>query len=256
MISACVITKNEEENLPTCLAGLAWVEEIVVVDDFSTDRTEAICRRFPNVRYLTHPFGGFGPQKRVAVERATHDWVLNVDADEEVTPVLAAEIRGVVGAPGPHVAFAVRRNNLCFGRMYADGFPGAVRLFRRSAGSFDDAHVHERVVVDGPVGQLQELLLHRSRAFRDFRAHFATYAWRYGRLAAEDYEARGRRIPVWTWPWYVVLLPIGVFVYRYAVQRRYRQGRLGLYVSLSSAANYLIAHAVLARRQRSRRRPS
>ena len=91
-IAAVVITKDEERNIADCLASVAWVDEIVVVDACSTDRTVELARRFTD-KIFVRPWPGYGPQKNFGIEQATADWILIVDADERVTDELREEIR-------------------------------------------------------------------------------------------------------------------------------------------------------------------
>ena len=97
-LSVILITRNEAANIAACLESVAWADEIVVVDSGSTDETPAICRRYTQNLTVTD-WPGFGPQKNRALDRATGDWVLSIDADERVTPELRAEIEQVLQAP-------------------------------------------------------------------------------------------------------------------------------------------------------------
>src|ERR1039457_2946946 len=87
-ISATVITLNEELNISDCLTSLSWVDEIVVVDSGSSDRTEYLCRAHPKVKFFTQEWMGYGKQKNIAASLAVNDWILNLDADERVSPIL------------------------------------------------------------------------------------------------------------------------------------------------------------------------
>jgi glycosyltransferase involved in cell wall biosynthesis len=249
----CLIARNEAERIGRCLASVRWATEVVVVDDFSTDDTAAICRSFPNVRYEARAFDGFGPQKRHCVSLARHEWVLGLDADEEVTPELRDEILAVLSDPGDRAGFRVRLRHFMFGRVQDDAYPGGLRLFRRSRGTYTASQVHERVEVDGPVGQLEGLILHRSRSFASFGSHYRTYVVRYGRLAARDYLARGRRLTAWNALWYLILTPVAVFLRSYVVRRLLLQGKAGLYVAVCRGLTYFVAYRELARLQRGRR---
>jgi glycosyltransferase involved in cell wall biosynthesis len=234
-LSVCIITRDEQDRITQCLESVRWAGEVVIVDDFSSDDTPQICRSFANVRYHTRRFDGFGPQKRHCVSLAGHDWVLALDADEEVTIELQAEIAARLRDPGPSAGFRVRLRHLMFGSLREDSYPGGLRLFRRSRGTFTASHVHEHVEVDGPVGQLEGVILHRSRSFADFRSHFRIYAVKCG-----------RRLTWWNAGWYLLLTPLAVFARSYAVRRMLIQGRAGLYVSVCRALTYLIAYVELA----------
>ena len=97
-LSVVIITLDEADDLPRCLHSVEWADEIVVVDSGSTDDTPELCRAHPKVRLVEQAFLGYGPQKRFAVAQASHDWILSLDADEVVSPVLAGEIQALLAA--------------------------------------------------------------------------------------------------------------------------------------------------------------
>mgnify|MGYP002622438396 FL=1 len=162
-VSAVLITRNEEANLPACLDSLKWVDEIVVVDSASTDRTREIARDAGANVFDHTDWPGFGPQKNRAIAQATGDWVLSIDADERVSPELAAEIRRVVATADAANGYALPRLSSYCGRYmrHSGWWPDYVpRLFRRGRARFSDDLVHERLIVEGPVGRLEGLLRH------------------------------------------------------------------------------------------------
>jgi glycosyltransferase involved in cell wall biosynthesis len=163
-LSAVVITHNEERDVARTLDALAFADEIVVVDSHSTDRTVEVCQA-RGARVVTHGFRGFGPQKRFAVSLATHDWVLCVDADEVVTPELARSIRDLLSAEAepPCAAYRVAFRTVFMGRELVHGAREThVRLFDRRRAGWDDAPVHESVIVRGETGLLPGHVLHRT----------------------------------------------------------------------------------------------
>ena len=161
-LSAVLITHNEERDVARTLDALAFADEIVVVDSHSTDRTVEVCRAY-GARVVTHRFRGFGPQKQFAVSLATHDWVLCVDADEVVTPELARSIHELLSteADPPCAAYRVPFRTVFMGRPLRHGARELhVRLFDRRRAGWDDASVHESVVVQGRIGTLAGHVLH------------------------------------------------------------------------------------------------
>src|SRR5256885_2889130 len=156
-VSAVVVTLNEEERLRACLESLTWADELVVVDAESSDKTGQIAREFTD-RVWVRPWPGFAAQKNFALEQATSDWILSVDADEEVSPELREEIRAVLGRPGEGAdGYRVPRRNIFWGRWVRHGglYPDwQLRFFRRGRGRFVDQAVHESVEVTGTVGPL------------------------------------------------------------------------------------------------------
>lgn len=166
-ISVTMITRNEAAIIRTCLESVAWADEIIVLDSGSTDGTVEICREYTDKIMLTD-WPGFGPQKNRALEMATKDWVLSLDADERVTAELREEMQAAMADPGGNAAFAMpRRSSYCGKPMrYSGWWPDYVtRLFHRGRARFSDDLVHERLIVEGSVGRLREPLLHE--AFSD-----------------------------------------------------------------------------------------
>jgi glycosyltransferase involved in cell wall biosynthesis len=220
-VSVAVITWNEEERLRRCLESVAWADEIVVVDAGSEDKTVEIARAFTD-HVVVRAWDGFGPQKNFALSRATGDWILSLDADEEVPPELAAEIRRVVAAPSAD-GYAIPRRNIFWGRWVRHGllYPDwQMRLFRRGRGRFVERQVHEAVQVDGPTGRLEAALVHTS--YRDV-ADFLARTNRYTTLAADEWVRSGRGIRAAD----LVLRPLGRFLSMYVVHGGWLDGWRG-----------------------------
>jgi len=162
-LSVAIITKNEENRLPDCLASVSFADEVVVVDSGSTDRTVEIARRF-GARVHDEPWQGFGRQKQMAIDRCRHDWVLVLDADERVASAARAEIEEVL-ATGSCVAYSFPRKNYFCGRWlkHAGWWPDrVVRLFRKESARMSSSLVHESLEVHGPVGKLHNPLIHHA----------------------------------------------------------------------------------------------
>src|SRR3989454_3742732 len=164
-VSAVVVTLNEEERLRACLENLTWADELVVVDAESSDKTGQIAREFTD-RVWVRPWPGFAAQKNFALEQATSDWILSVDADEEVSPELREEIRAVLGRPGEGAdGYRVPRRNIFWGRWVRHGglYPDwQLPVFPPGRGRFVGPAVHESGGGAGAVGGLRAPPLHRS----------------------------------------------------------------------------------------------
>lgn len=183
-LSVILITHNEAAHIAACLESVAFADEWIVVDSGSTDATCEIARSLGAQVVVAADWPGFGAQKNRALALARGRWVLSIDADERVTPALAASIQAVLqaDAPAPEPAAEANGNAASAGRgklaghelsrlsnfcgqwmRHGDWYPDRVlRLFRRGAGRFSDDRVHERLIVDGPVGRLDGELLHYS----------------------------------------------------------------------------------------------
>jgi glycosyltransferase involved in cell wall biosynthesis len=238
-IAVVVVTRNEEERLRACLESVvAWTDEIVVVDAESDDKTVSIAREFTD-RVVVRPWPGYAVQKNAAADMATAPWVLSLDADERVSPELAAEIAQILGADGPADAYAVPRRNIFWGRWVRHGglYPDwQVRLFRRGRGRFVARAVHESLTVDGRVERLHGHLEHRS--YRDV-GDFLARADRYATLAASEAVSEGRRARVSD----LILRPLGRFIGMYIVRGGFLDGWRGFLLASLYAYYVLIRSA-------------
>lgn len=163
-LSVTIITKNEVGNISDCLESVAWADEIIIVDSGSEDGTVAICKEYTDKVFIHKDWQGFGVQKNLALQYATQDWVLSLDADERVTPALRIEIESAINNPVSS-AFAIPRQAYFLGRAMRHGgwWPDyVVRLFRRDAGVFSEDIVHERILVNSSAMNLSAPLLHYS----------------------------------------------------------------------------------------------
>jgi glycosyltransferase involved in cell wall biosynthesis len=191
-LSAIIIAKDEAANIAACLDTLSFCDERIVVDGGSTDDTARIARE-KNARVEFRDWQGFGSQKNFALSLATGEWVLSIDADERVSPALAASIQAAVAAPAVAAYEMPRLSTFCGREMrYSAWYPDYVlRLFRRGAAKFTDDLVHERVQVEGHVARLKEPLNHHPvERIEQALARMD----RYSTLAAEMMVAQGRRV--------------------------------------------------------------
>jgi len=238
-LSVTVITLNEEDALRRCLESVAWADEIVVVDAESSDKTVEVARAFTDAVFV-RPWPGFAAQKNFALDHASGDWVLSLDADEEVTPELRGEIVAVLERPASDVAaYAVARRNIFWGAWVRHGglYPDwQVRLLRRGRGRFGDVSVHESVRVDGTVVRLASPLLHRS--YRDV-ADFLARADRYSSLAAADRLRHGPPVSAAE----LVLRPLGRFLGMYVLRAGFLDGWRGFLLAVLYAYYVFIRSA-------------
>jgi glycosyltransferase involved in cell wall biosynthesis len=174
-VSAIIVCYNEEENIRACLESVAWCDEIVVVDAHSTDRTRDIVREFTD-RVFIRDWPGYREQKQFALDQASLEWVLNLDADERVSPELRAEIQQELadGAPGID-GFFIPRLVHYLGRWWYRGgwYPDyRLRLFRRARARWGGVNPHEKVLIEGKTRRLSGSLLHFTYA--DVSQHLLT----------------------------------------------------------------------------------
>jgi glycosyltransferase involved in cell wall biosynthesis len=192
-LSVIIITKNEEANLQACLDSVRFADQWVVVDSASTDNTRAIASAFGAEVTQTHTWPGFGAQKNLALGLATQDWVLSIDADERVTPELAAEIVQAMQRPEAQAFEIPRLTQFCGQWIHHCGWTPdhVLRLFRRGQAGFSEDLVHERVVLKAgtPVSRLQSRLLHYSYPTP---AHYWRKLEHYSTAWAAQSHARGK----------------------------------------------------------------
>jgi glycosyltransferase involved in cell wall biosynthesis len=228
-LSVIIITKNEADLIGQCLESVKWADEIIVVDSGSTDATVEICRRYTDKVVVTD-WPGFGPQKNRALAMATSDWVLSIDADEEVTPALAEEIRKTLTAPTAAGYTLARLSSYCGRFMKHSGWwPDPVlRVFKRETGSFTDARVHERVIVNGQIKALNKTLLHHSYRSLDQVLNKVNH---YSYESALALKAKGRRAGLST----AIGHGLWTFFRTYILKRGFLDGREGFILAVSNA---------------------
>ena len=225
-VTATLITRNESANIEAALASVRWADEIVVVDSESTDDTVSLARTFTD-RVEIRPWPGYSAQKNYAASIAANDWILSLDADERVTPELAAEIQSLLAAEPDKRGYRIPRISHYLGKWIrgTDWYPDyQLRLYDRRAGTWNGRHVHESVALGEEPGQLRHDIQHFP--YRDISDHLATID-RYTTLAAEQMRADGR-VPSIAG---VALHPPFAFFRNYVLRGGFRNGSAGLVVS-------------------------
>ena len=163
-ITATIITKNEERSLGRTLASLRWCDEIIVLDSGSTDSTQSIAIH-NGAKFHQTDFYGFGEQKAKATKLASHEWILNVDADEVISSELATKIKTIIRAQGSPKQYRLNIQNIFLGQPLQFFFSKGqkhIRLFHRQYANFNSAKVHEKVIGQGKVAELDEPVYHYS----------------------------------------------------------------------------------------------
>jgi glycosyltransferase involved in cell wall biosynthesis len=244
-VSAVIITKNEEANIGRCLDSVAWADEIVVVDSGSTDDTCQLATEKGALVYKID-WRGYGPAKAFSVEKASKEWVLSIDADEEVSNELRDEIKAVLSDSPAHAGYDMPRLTRFLDRWirHCGWYPDRVlRLFHKDHGNFNDAAVHEKVVLNGSLGHLRGHLLHWCYPTLD---HYLTKSNRYTTLGAEQAFETGKRAG-----WFdITLRPAASFVSHYVIRQGFRDGLEGFLVSSLSAMAVLSKYAKLRTMQK------
>jgi len=231
-ISATVVCGNEAANIADCLESVRWCDEIVVVDSLSSDGTPEIARRYTD-RVIERPWAGYVAQKQFALEQASGEWVLALDADERCTPELRDAIRAALpraeaeGLDG----FEVRRHVHYLGRWIDHGgwYPDwKLRVVRRARARWTGSDPHDRLHVDGRSARLEADLVHFT--YRDF-AHQLRTVDRFSEVVAEGWLKEGRRFSLLD----ALLHPPAKFLECYVWKRGFLDGWPGFVIAMTSA---------------------
>jgi glycosyltransferase involved in cell wall biosynthesis len=232
ILSVVIITHNEEANIGRTLASVQPLVadgrgETVVVDSGSTDRTIEIAKTF-GAKVFVESWKGFAAQKNSAIDKAANNWVLSLDADEEVSARLVEDIFAVLKTPSSS-GFLIPRKNMFLGRWIRHGgfWPDPkLRLFDKSSGRFEDRAVHETVKLSARVGEMVSPLIHHSYPnLSDYIDHMNHYS----SLGAEMVAAKGKvRFSFSN----IVMRPIFTFTYNYFFRLGFLDGREGLLLHL------------------------
>jgi glycosyltransferase involved in cell wall biosynthesis len=254
-ISAFIVCCNEERQIRRCLESVAWCDEIVVVDSGSSDSTLPICREFTD-KILHRTWTGYVEQKRFALEHCDSDWVLNIDADEEVSDELRAEILTILegdrqrpsSEKNPVSGYFINRVVYFLDRWWRKGgwYPEfRLRLCRRSKTRWEGIDPHEKAHVEGPTRRCQSELHHYS--FTDL----SDYMRRMNTLstnAADTMIKSGARPSIWN----ITLRPLARFFKFYISKRGYREGFAGFIVAVVEGISVFLKYSKVWERHPSR----
>jgi glycosyltransferase involved in cell wall biosynthesis len=242
-ISAVVICGNEEANIADCLESVRWCDEIVVVDSMSSDRTPDIARRYTG-RVIQRPWPGYVAQKNFALEQATCDWILSLDADERCTPELKAAIEIALPPADGVDGFRVRRHVRYLNRWINHGgwYPDwKLRVVRRGRAKWAGVDPHDKLVTEGQTRDLDADLIHFT--YRDFSQQLKTID-RFSDVVVAEWVKEGRR------PSLLKLLfhPPIKFLECYIWKRGFLDGWAGFIIAKASAFYVFTKHAKLRER--------
>ncbi len=229
MITVSIITKNEESNIKRCLESVKWADEIIVVDSGSTDKTLEICQIY-HCKIIETEWLGFGLTKQIGVNAATNDWILSIDADEEVTEGLKVKILEIVKSTTYHafnikrVSYYLKKRIKCSG--WQTDYP--LRLFNKQYGNFNDESVHESVIMDSEnISTIHELLYHYP--YQSISSHIGKINL-YTQLGADKLFDKGKKVTLI----YALLSGIVKFIKMYLIKRGFLDGKEGFVLAVLS----------------------
>ena len=231
-VSGIVTCFDEQRHIRACLESLAWCDEIVVLDSFSTDRTPEIAQSFPNVRFLQRQYFGAAAAKNFAMEQAAHEWMFILDSDERCPPEAQSEIEALLAAGPKHDAYTVKRRCFFLGRPIR--FSGwqrdrVVRLIKRGGARHSNARVHPRVIARGAAPVLEQPILHYM--VEDFHEYLMRML-RYGHWGAAQAWRDGKRAHSLADVWF---RPAWRFFRTYVLQLGMLDGGVGISFCLCQA---------------------
>ncbi len=241
MISAIVLTKNEDNNIKECLDSLSWCDELIVIDDNSSDKTVEIAKQ-KKARIFIHPLtNNFAQQRNFGLEKAKGDWVFFVDADERVSPALWYEIMQLTNDPISSVAgYYVKRRDVLWGKELLYGEVGKIKLLRlakKGAGEWK-GKVHETWQVQGKKDLLQNVLLHYPH---QTMAEFLKEINFYTDLRAQElYEKKVSS----SW-WSIVAFPISKFVLNVIIKGGFVDGIPGIVFGITMSLHSFLVRGKL-----------
>lgn len=238
-LSVAVIAKNEEKRLDDCLKSVAWANDIVVIDDMSTDRTVEIAEKY-TTNIKQRKMDVEGTHRNYAYSQAENQWVMSLDADERVTPELAEEIKRVLGSDkGEYNAYAIPIKTYMGNRWIkgAGYYPARkVRIFRKDKFRYEDSGVHPRIFLEGKCGELNGDILHYSW---NNLSEFLTKINRETTLEAEKWLQDGRKVTFWN----IFRKTIDRFLKNYFLKKGYKDGFYGFLFSYFHSYYQLMSYA-------------
>lgn len=218
-LTAIIPTGNEAHNIEAVLESVAFADEIMVVDSFSTDNTVELAKKHTDF-IIQREYGYSASQKNWAIPQATHEWILLVDADERITPALKEEIQDILKNGSDKAGYWIYRDNLFMGRQLKNsGIKGdkCIRLFRKSLCKYEDKHVHAEIITEGEIASLENKMLHDTYISLD---RFYIKMNRYAQWQAEDYAKSTKRVTCF----HLCLKPSFRFFKHYIIGGGFRDG--------------------------------
>ena len=240
-ISAVILTKNEERNIKRCLESLKWVDEIVLVDGFSTDKTVEIAKSY-GAKIVEHKFeGDFGFERNIGNDNATSDWILALDADEAIPDKARKEIEYILENGSEHNAYNVPRLQYFLNKPLLHGgrYHSIVNFFRKDKVKFE-GKVHHLVHVDGKTGELNEPIEHYP--FHSISEYLQKHD-RYTNYEAEEMFELYKDSKMGEVKYNLGIRPVKLFLKSYFKKKGYKDGMLGLVFCILFAWSHFLKWA-------------
>jgi len=238
-LTVVVLTKNEEANIDECLSSVrGWVDEIIVIDDESLDKTKELAKKYTD-RIISKKMDIEGKHRNWAYTQARNEWVLSLDADEQVSQELREEIKATLGGNPAFVAFSIPLRNYIgdYWVRYGGWYPaGKVRLFKKDKFRYEEVKVHPRAFMDGKCGHLTKDIIHKG--YPDF-GHFMESINRQTTWEAEKWIMTGRRMSKGRIMWRT----IDRFFRRFIGKQGYKDGLIGFMIAFADSLYQILSYA-------------
>lgn len=243
-LSVVILVKNEEKQIRDCLESAKWADEIIIVDDYSLDKTVEICREYTDKIFQRKMTDGFSRQREYGINQAGGNWILSLDADQTVTEGLREEIREVLNNGTSCSGFRIYRPTSYLGKWmrYCGWRTPVLVLFRKDKIGYDGKLVHEDVVSSGDIGLLKNEILHHT--YDSLSEHFDRMDL-YTSYDARELWRRGVRLNPGNYVIYFFLKPVFIFLRKYIVYQGFREGVRGLFISVVTAFVVFMNYAKL-----------
>lgn len=237
-LSVAIITLNEEKNLGRTLNSVKdFADEIIIVDSGSNDRTEEIAREYKAKFYL-QKWLGYGAQRNMAIELSTSEWVLNIDADEEISKELAEEIKKIKANKNNYDVYKINFMSVCFNKKIKYGGWSntyRIRLFKKTAGRFNTNNVHEEFITNFEIGKIKDYIFHHS--YSDLEDYFVKFN-KYTTLGAIEYYKKKKKANIFL----ITLNPIYKFLRMYIFRLGFLDGLEGFLLAITSSLYTMVKY--------------
>jgi glycosyltransferase involved in cell wall biosynthesis len=244
MISAVILTKNEEQNIERCLESVKWCDEIVIIDDKSSDRTVQIAKRYNATIYPRVLSNDFSAQRNFGISKVKHEWILFIDSDEIISDALAYEILNAVGLKDQNLrgfnGFYLKRSDFIWGKQLKHGESGNVQLLRLGRKGFGKwkGTVHERWIIKKPIGKLINPILHYPhRTLEEFLREINFYT----DIKAEELKNKNATVSFFS----ILFYPLGKFAVNYIFRTGFMDGIQGIIFAITMSFHSFLVRSKL-----------
>lgn len=244
MISVVILTRNEEQNIKKCLESVKWCDEIVVVDDDSSDKTIEIAKKYKTAVYINSLNADFSAQRNFGLSKAKNEWVLFIDSDEVVSDALAYEISNAIELKDQNLrnfnGFYIKRSDFVWGKQLKHGEAGNISLLRlgRKGAGFWKGAAHEKWMIEKPIGKLVNPIFHfPHKTLEEFLKEVNFYT---DIRAAELFEQKKK-----VYWWAITAYPKAKFILNYIIRRGFLDGLPGLVFAITMSFHSFLVRSKL-----------